>query len=113
MAKKYKASKEKKIKNLLSQQQIKQVDNTGDYIDDQIDIQTNITDTTARVVIEYCKMTFHCDEDGNPLSYPENERSLMQTLLFDRFTDVGWKIMTDDQKDNWILYTRNVTLSIR
>ena len=103
MAKKYNQVKEKKIKDLLTNQQINKVDDVGDYIDTQIESHYPATS----IDIDSCVMEFKCEPiTHTPLSYPEPQRKLMQSLLFTRFTDAEWRITWGDH-DNWTLFMRN------
>ena len=102
MPKKHNQVKEKKIKSLLTPQQINKVDDVGDYIDEQIELKPD----SNYVHIEGCIMRFECEPiTHNPLSYPEPERALMQDLLMVRFNDADWRI---DYIDGfWILFMRD------
>lgn len=102
MPKKYREVKEKKIKNQLTNQQIKKVDDVGDYVDEQIELDAD----NNYVHIDQCIMEFRCDRLTHaPLSYPEPIRSLMQDLLVTRFLDAQWRMETID--GFWVLFMRD------
>jgi hypothetical protein len=93
MPKKYNQVKEKKIKLLLTSQQIKIVDDVGDFIDEQIEL----VPSSNYVKINECIIQFECDHlTLDPILYPEPERSYMADLLITRFTDAQWRFSVLD-----------------
>jgi len=102
MPKKYNEVKEKKIKSLLTNQQINKVDDVGDYIDEQVDLKPD----SNYVHIENCIVRFECDPiTYNPLSFPEPQRQLMQDLLLTRFQNADWRI--DYVDEFWVFFMRD------
>ena len=102
MPKKYREIKEKKIKALLTTQQIKRVDDVGDFVDEQIELKPS----SNHVHINDCIWEFRCDHETlDPLTFPEPERALMEDLLVVRYRDAGWRLQHIDL--TWELFMRD------
>ena len=90
MPKKYKNLVKEKRRSLFTQQQLKDITDVVNYIDNEIELQWE----TGSVEVDAKKTTFLVDVNDNPLSYTLDERNIMMSDLFERYTSEDWRFST-------------------
>jgi len=91
MAKKYKDKRDKKIKDFLTNQQLKQIDDVEKYIDDLIDLHWD----KSTICVDINIVNFNKTPSGAAIINSEIIKRRQLYLLSQRYREAGWLFKLD------------------